>query len=180
MDLPECDVREQSTCLEDLKILSALAALTDAFSQARQPPRFRRRLDWPEFRRLRVEDKSFRRMFRMSEDQFDALVDILKPHLAFDEEGGKRSTLAGPIPVELRVAATLRYLAGASYLDVFHILGIGISSFYECVAQVVGAVNAASELQPQFPQTLADCASLARGFEARSAYGAFKVTHSSM
>ena len=116
----------------------------------------------------------------MSEDQFDALVDILKPHLAFDEEGGKRSTLAGPIPVELRVAATLRYLAGASYLDVFHILGIGISSFYECVAQVVGAVNAASELQPQFPQTLADCASLARGFEARSAYGAFKVTHSSM
>lgn len=114
-------------------------------------------------------------MFRMSEFKFDDIVGILKPHLVVNEEQAQRATLAGHISVELRLAGTLRYLAGGSYLDVFHLLGVGISSYYQFIIQVVEAINRAAELQPRFPKTETECAALAQGFEARSAYGAFKV-----
>ena len=157
-------------------MLSALATLADAYTEhPRQPPKPRVRLDWAEFRRLRVADGSFKKMFRMSEHQFDDLVGILTPYLAVNVDQARRATLAGHIPAALRVAGTLRFLAGGSYLDVFHLLGVGVSSFYECITQVVEAINRAAELQLRFPATDADCAALAEGFKARSAYGAFKV-----
>ena len=157
-------------------MLSAMLDLADAsMPRTRESPRLRTRLDWAEFRRLRVADNSFRRMFRMTEFQFDELADILRPRLAVDEVQARRATSAGQIPAELRLAGTLRFLAGGSYLDVFHLLGVGVSSYYECINQVVQAINTAAELQLQFPETPSECATLARGFEARSAYGAFKV-----
>lgn len=172
----ECGSSDSDCCFENLQILSALVAAADACTELqREPPKHRKRLDWNEFRRQRVADGSFKRMFRMSEFQFDDLIGILGPVLAVDKDQARRATVAGHIPAELRLAGTLRYLAGGSYLDVFHLLGVGISSYYECINQVIEAINTAAALQLQFPQTASECASAARGFEARSAYGAFKV-----
>jgi hypothetical protein len=71
---------EDEWCLENLETLGALATLADACTaHSRQPPKLRARLDWAEFRRLRVADGSFKRMFRMSEHQLDDLVVILTP-----------------------------------------------------------------------------------------------------
>ena len=161
---------------EDLQIFSfflQLAAL--ASEKPRGPPIRRQRLVWSEFKRQRVEDGSFRRMFRVTDHQFDQLVSILKPFLQVDEGQAGRSTDAGSISVQLRVALTLRFLAGGSYLDLFHLFGIGISTFYQCKDQVIAAINKAPELKLQLPTTESECQALAHGFEAASAYGAFKV-----
>jgi hypothetical protein len=45
------------------------------------------------------------------------------------------------MPAELRLAMTLRYLAGASYLDVASIYGCADTHVYEQVDMVVNAIN---------------------------------------
>lgn len=176
MSQPECDSGDEDDALADLQMLAVLAAIDAANNgRPRRPPRERLRLHWSEFRRLRVQDGTFKRMFRVSEHQFDELVRILEPYLIADEDMARLATSAGPVSPELRVAGALRYLAGASYLDMFHLLGMGVSTYYHCVLQVVAAINAAERMQFRFPETVQECTELARGFEATSAYGAFKV-----
>lgn len=178
MSHSECDSDSEDEDCVDLQTLMLLAEMDAANERrARQPARDRERLNWSEFRRLRVEDGTFKRMFRVSEHQFDELVQILRPLLTMNEAMALLATSAGPVSVELRVAGTLRYLAGASYLDVFHLLGVGVSTYYECLMQVVTAINTAESLQLRFPETVQECANLAKGFEATSTYGAFKVSN---
>ena len=60
--------------------------------------------------------------------------------------------------------ATLRYLAGGSYLDVHYFCGISQSNFYTSVWQVIHLINRCSSLHISFPQTSSECAVSAEGF----------------
>ena len=65
---------------------------------------------------------------------------------------------------ELCPYCTLRYLVGASYLDIIVSAGISTSSFYRIVHKTIHAINLMDELSIDFPQTMAECRAAVAGF----------------
>ena len=118
----------------------------------------RERFRWHEFQ-TSLSERNFRRMFRMSkscfkelcddiinavgEDVFkgeDYIKDILEGHQeSMSRETAKRRRLykcqkaasGGYICGEVKLAITLRLLAGASYLDLAALYSVGFSVVYE-------------------------------------------------
>jgi len=99
----------------------------------------------------------FRRAMRMSEASFTLLVDTLRPILP-----------VGRVEAEARVSMSLRYFAGASYLDVCSIHGVSKTTFYDCLWDFVDAMLLAPELQMRMPLwNAAWRRETALGFQAR-------------
>jgi len=78
-------------------------------------------------------DKEFKRRFRMHRHQFEQLVDTLRaelePKTAFAKQCAINSS-GSWVKAELKVAATLRVLAGGSYLDASDLYAVSASSFH--------------------------------------------------
>ena len=79
-------------------------------------------------------DKEFKRRFRMFRYQFDLLVDTirtkLEPQSAFAKQCAINSS-GSWVRAELKLAATLRVLAGGSYMDAAELYAIEESSFHK-------------------------------------------------
>lgn len=68
--------------------------------------------------------------------------------------------------MHVRLAITLRVLAGGSYLDAAITFGVGIATTYAMIWQVIDSVNKTGAVGPFFfPQTEADCRRSADGFK---------------
>jgi hypothetical protein len=96
----------------------------------------------------------FRRMFRMQRASFDKLCDAIITKVGkgvFKSEGWLLSherqhksvdaallALGGMVSGEIKLAITLRLLAGASYLDLLAIYGVASKTVYEVFHQCVG------------------------------------------
>jgi hypothetical protein len=65
----------------------------------------------------------------INRDTFDELESRLDPILKRNEEMGRRSS-GSPISTRTRLAITLRWLAGGSYIDICFAWGISEASFY--------------------------------------------------
>jgi hypothetical protein len=74
-------------------------------------------------------ESEFRRVFRMQKSAFISLLEVLLPDLQRDAAMALRSS-GGCIDSEIRLALTLRILAGGSYLDSMILFGISRSSCY--------------------------------------------------
>jgi len=97
------------------------------------------------------------RAMRKSESSFALLVHTLRPILPF-----------GGVSAETRVSMSLRYFAGASYLDVRSIHGVSKTTFYDCVWDFVDAMLLAPGVQMRIPHWNADWRrKTAAGFQAR-------------
>jgi hypothetical protein len=68
-------------------------------------------------------------MFRVSHDVFEYLLDKLEPCFSSNKCKAKHSS-GEPIAWKTRLAVTLRWLAGGSYLDLCFAWGLGVSTFY--------------------------------------------------
>ena len=112
----------------------------------RRPPAPMRTFSRPDFSQRRdfMNEKEFREKFGLSHEAFDYLLSLIKDQITDDEggRGGNRNS-EGPLPPELKLAATLRWLRGASYHDLIYADGFGMSraTFYRtwrvvCVAIV--------------------------------------------
>ena len=112
-------------------------------------------------------DGSFRRHYRMERSAFNTLVNILKPHLI----SGRRRGVRGRVPIEFRVAMTLRWLAGASYLDLCVIYRVSKATFFATVHAVTEAICHAGVGSFYTPATDVQLRSLAGGFALRSTQG---------
>jgi len=77
----------------------------------------------------------FERAVRMPEHSFLGLVDALRPRLPSRGLSG-----------EVRTAIALRYLGGGSYLDICAAFGVSPSTMYNCLWEVIDAVNASPTL----------------------------------
>ena len=99
----------------------------------------RERVLWEEYcgKMLRSE---FTRMYRMDPSTFAYLVDALSPRI--DKNFFQAERAGGYISPQLRVAITIRWLAGGSYLDLKVNWGIATSTFYEITENVVDAIIA--------------------------------------
>ena len=135
-------------------------------NRPRQSPIERQRLSWSAFRTKKIREKSFTRTFRMDPDAFSKLCEELRPLLQKNEEMAARSTPGGAISPEVRLAISLRYLAGGSYLDLCDIYNCARSTMYEVVWDTVDSINKTPSLALNFPSTQAECAAAAAGFKA--------------
>lgn len=100
------------------------------------------------FQSIREEyGNDFRTAYRMDCQAFGKLLEILRDKLKKKTRRGPN----GPLPDELRLSAALRYFAGGSYLDIVLSHGISRSTLFECVWDVVEAVNMSQELNFCFP-----------------------------
>jgi hypothetical protein len=76
-----------------------------------------------------LSDANFQRMFRLDRSSFYELQDILVSSLIFDSVKAT-ATSGSSISSTTRLAVTLRWLAGASYLDLCFAWGISKAVFY--------------------------------------------------
>ena len=91
----------------------------------------------------------------MELDSFFLLLSYIRNFLDVDEN--KAASRGGKIIPELCLYCTLRYLAGASYLDIVVFAGISIPSFYRIVRKTIRAFRQSNlfiEPAPFAPKTL--------------------------
>jgi DDE superfamily endonuclease len=86
-----------------------------------------------------LSEGEFRRVFRMERCTFSSLLTILLPDLLLDVSMGMRSS-GGRIEPEIRLALTLRMLAGASYLDTVMLFAISRSSCYAVFHDTISSI----------------------------------------
>ena len=120
------------------------------------------RLIWNDFERRNLGRGTFRRSLRMNKPSFDKLVALLKEDLTVDFTMAKLR--GGPIIPELCLFATVRYFAGASYLDIIDICGISVPSFYRVVSRTARAINRCKQLDFNWPKEPQDTYAAAAGF----------------
>jgi DDE superfamily endonuclease len=119
-----------------------------------------------------------RRAYRMTEESFWELHELLKPYMVSNRRrpgsatkkhrsGGKN----GLIPDETRLAAAIRYFAGGRPDDISISHGIAHSEVFFSVWKVVDAVNRCPELAFSFPESHETQQELALAFQASSQAG---------
>lgn len=132
-----------------------------------------RRMKWSEFC---LRDEFFlNRALRMSLSSFTKLVMVLDESLKVDSKMG--SIRGGEIEPSLAVFATLRWLAGGSYLDISALCGMSKTTFFEKKDRVLMAIVASKNPlldNIHFPQSHEECSKAAAGFQSKSFSGAMK------
>ncbi len=77
-----------------------------------------------------LSEGDFQKMFRMSRVGFEALLTMVSPHIHHPSEEMSHVSSGSPITHRTKLYVTLRYLAGASYLDLIFAWGISKAAFY--------------------------------------------------
>jgi hypothetical protein len=77
-----------------------------------------------------LDDTTFKHMFRVGGATFDEILETITPYL--DEKKSEKATNSSgsPISNKTRLAITLRWLAGGSYIDLCFAWGVATSIFY--------------------------------------------------
>jgi hypothetical protein len=124
----------------------------------RRGRRCRERQMWSDFQDT-LDDKLFRRMFRMPRESFDTLAQIIETSVGSDvfkselymmerKAPGTDAAIAqcgGFICGELKLALTLRMLAGASYLDLLMQYGVSPAALYQCFYETINWIESSFE-----------------------------------
>jgi hypothetical protein len=101
---------------------------------------------------------------------FNEVLKRIEPHMRHCNQVKAVNSSSAPIALKMRLAVTLRWLAGGSYLDLCFAWGVATSAFYhpdKVLWPTVEAIDAAFEigLPVDDPLNLED---LARGFDEHS------------
>jgi hypothetical protein len=146
--------------------VAAYLALEALIPTEMNPPIHQQRLCWSKFIDEKSRLRNFSRHLRMSKRSFDRLLSFILPFMA--DERDKANGRGGPIIPELRLYATLRYLAGGSYTDIHFFCGISETSLYRVVSTVIALIIDCKELSIDFPTTEKECENAAEGFRSVS------------
>ena len=77
-----------------------------------------------------LQDGTFKKMFRVDRLTFYDILERITPFMWQRDETKAHNSSGSSIPVKTRLAVSLRWLAGGSYLDICFAWGIGHSTFY--------------------------------------------------
>lgn len=106
--------------------------------------------------RQSIEDNLFHREYRMSYASFNKLCSTLESDLRAKDYAWR--TRKADLPPVIQVVVALRFLAGASYLDLMRRSGLGKASVYKCIWNVVDAIIENKDIgYALFPQTETQC-----------------------
>jgi hypothetical protein len=140
----------------------------------RNPPVDVQRLDWAEHVDRQIRRGTFNRMYRMSVDAFNQLVELLREALLVDEHMANIRSAAGVIIPEIRLHCLIRYVAGGSYLDICAMVNIHHSTFYHIIWATCEAINTCDGLRFHFPEMLAELQQASEGFQSISTQGVIR------
>ena len=122
-----------------------------------------------------MNERLFRRRYRMKKSSFFELLELLADHLPPDDSGANKrkrgKTPNGPITQALRLSMALRYFAGGDPLDIADRHMVGETEPLRSVWLIVEAIHEVPSLQIQFPASHEKQMQIAQGFKARSAIG---------
>ena len=123
----------------------------------------------------------FDRAYRMDCASFQRLHELLKDGILHYIRRSDSSQNYSPNPsffvrnrnitTEIRLACTLCYFAGGSYLNITMSHAIGVTDFYLSVWAIVDATNRCPSLHFQFPTTESECQAISTELAARSKAG---------
>ena len=85
---------------------------------------------------MRLSDNFFKKYFRMDRPSFNALLENIKPHFSYQRSSG---FLIHPA---IRLAITLRFLAGGSYLDLAFAFEVPHNTIMKYIWEVCEAIDA--------------------------------------
>jgi hypothetical protein len=97
----------------------------------------------------RLDPSIFKKIFRVDRLIFDEIVGKITPFLGHRNGTKAMNSSGSEISITTRLAVTLRWLAGASYLDLCFAWGISSSSFYSrrgVLWPTISAIDKAFEL----------------------------------
>lgn len=127
--------------------------LQRAIFRKRKKPRGRavRRIRWNEeyFMDLARRENAFRKEYRMSEEAFNALHDILKPHLEVNTvkaDAAMGNDKRRRISTRSRLGAALIMLGGGRAMESMRTHGLGEKTVYENFRRVIRAINSCEQL----------------------------------
>ena len=92
-----------------------------------------------------LSDTIFKNMFRIDKDTFEELLNQLRPYLQKNLRYATNSS-GSSISVRTRLAVTLRWLAGGSYIDICFAWGIGYGTFFSSRGVLWPTIEAMNEL----------------------------------
>lgn len=78
-----------------------------------------------------LKDDEFHRMFRISRDGFYKLLLKIRPFLQKKNPKQATNSSGSPISNTTKLAATLRWMAGGSYLDICGLFGLDFPNFFK-------------------------------------------------
>jgi hypothetical protein len=102
---------------------------------------------------LKESPNAFSQYYRMSLDSFTNLCTLLHPLIIIDPIMSTVRTTKATISTEIIVSSFLRWIGGASYLDLRTTCGISITSFYRVIHLCVSAILKCDKLGYYFPST---------------------------
>ena len=129
------------------------AHIQEQLRLSRRLPADKTRPTWANFSQ-RVSDAHFRRQFRMSRSTFDSLCSVITEAIGmskfrsetapvFTSNTASLSSRGGHIPGEIKVAVSLRLLAGGSYLDLHPLFQVSVSAIYGIFDEFIEWIEAA-------------------------------------
>ena len=93
----------------------------------------------------------FRRMYRMHEEDFDLLYEILLPALPVPKKRSRGATPNGDISNKARLAMALRFCAGGDKHDIAATHVVHPNEVYKSLWLVVDAINNTPSMKMEFP-----------------------------
>ena len=116
----------------------------------------------------RLDDRWFRKCYRMSKSLFWKLHTLLEPHMKQVSAQQRGPPPNGFVSSAARLSMAIRWFAGGEAADIFQVHGVGYKEVYNSVWQVVDAINICPALQIVFPSSHEEQKLIARGFKAKS------------
>lgn len=120
----------------------------------------------------KMDNKSFRRRYRMGKEAFWSLLDIIEDNLESTGEKRKRgATPNGNITKASRLSMAIRYFSGGDPLDIADVHGVSDNEVGNSVWNVVDAIHKSTELDIQFPDCHHAQTKIMLGFRSKSKIG---------
>jgi hypothetical protein len=123
----------------------------------------------------RLTEKDFKRRYRLTHAAFYKLLGWIEPKVKVKSEKQARNGRGGVEPVgnEVKLALTLRFLAGGAVEDIRLIYHVDRSYVYTCIWKVIDAIN--NTLRVEFPiDNVEELKVLEREFRSRSKDGVWE------
>ena len=131
----------------------------------------RSRINWTDHVNNLLVEGTFQRVYRMSHESFQRLVDMVRSDLTVNHDMSYRRTGTMPIIPEIIMHCLIRYMAGGSYIDIRLVVDVSVASFYNCVHTAMVALIKCDALKIKFPDTTTKIIKQGKQFKKLSSHG---------
>jgi|TARA_B110000211_G_scaffold159696_1_gene180805 hypothetical protein len=137
-----CGKRRRAVLETSAQLLVDLESREKSARARRRHNKHRQRLDWGSHVD-NIGPRLFQRAYRLNHDEFDTLLAKIRAHAGCTSLSAirARASSGSPVTLECRLAATLRYLAGGSYIDICFVHGIAPRTFYTMLWSTMEAIE---------------------------------------